>query len=78
MEKNSPITQMLKIKTCIDGGDPSVTPIFQNSAFESSSPYFYTRKDNPNSAEFEAAVAILEGAEYALAVTIASSSASFN
>lgn len=69
MTKNSPLTEMLKTKTLIDGADPSVTPIFQNSAFESSSPYFYTRKANPNSCEFEEAVRILENAKHAVAVT---------
>ena len=48
---------------------PAVTPIYQCSAFQANSPYFYTRKDNPNIAEFEAVVATLENAEYAIAVT---------
>lgn len=69
MDEFSSITKMLSYKKSIDGADPSVTPIFQNSAFESSSPYFYTRKDNPNSSEFEEAVRMLEDAKHALAVT---------
>jgi cystathionine gamma-lyase / homocysteine desulfhydrase len=48
---------------------PSVTPLFQCSAFEAGSPYFYTRKNNPNIAEFEAIVATFEDAKYAVGVT---------
>ncbi len=43
---------------------PVVTPIYQSSAFQSNSPFFYTRKNNPNVAEIENAVAILEEAKY--------------
>ncbi len=69
MFKKSPITEMLKTHISIDGADPSVVPIFQNSAFESTSPYFYTRKANPNSSEFESAMMALEGATNAVSVT---------
>ena len=48
---------------------PSVTPLYQNSAFNADSPYFYSRKNNPNVAEFEEVLTILEGASYAVAVT---------
>src|SRR5665647_1600287 len=65
----SPVTKMLGLRVNIEGADPAVTPIFQSSAFEASSPYFYTRKDNPNSAEFEEAIKTLEDAKHALAVT---------
>ncbi|MBZ5615787.1 MAG: PLP-dependent aspartate aminotransferase family protein [Acidobacteriia bacterium] len=47
----------------------SVTPLYQCSAFQAGSPYFYTRKNNPNIAEFEAVIATLEDARYAVAVT---------
>lgn len=48
---------------------PTVTPVYQTSAFEAGSPYFYTRKDNPNVAELEGALARLEGAPHAIATT---------
>lgn len=41
-----------------------VTPIYQNSAFPASSPYFYTRKDNPNVSEIETVIATFEEAEH--------------
>lgn len=47
----------------------SVTPLYQCSAFDAGSPYFYTRKNNPNVAEFETVIATLEGAQYAVAMT---------
>jgi cystathionine gamma-lyase/cystathionine gamma-lyase/homocysteine desulfhydrase len=69
-EKNySAQTTALHIKTPLEGADPSVTPIFQNSAFENTSPYFYTRKANPNSEEFERVVKTFEGADNAISVT---------
>lgn len=43
---------------------PVVTPIYQASAFQSHSPFFYTRKNNPNVQEMENAVAILEEAKF--------------
>lgn len=71
MSKNatSTITQLLHLKTEIGDVCPSVTPIFQNSAFDAGSEYFYTRKNNPNSEELERAVALLENANHAIAVT---------
>lgn len=48
---------------------PAATPIYQNSAFESQSDYFYTRLNNPNVAELEDAIRILENTEYGLATT---------
>ena len=48
---------------------PLATPIYQNSAFTADSPYFYTRKSNPNSVELEGAFAILENARHAISVT---------
>lgn len=51
------------------GAHPAVTPIYQASAFEADSPYFYSRKNNPNVAELEKVLKILEGARHAIAVT---------
>lgn len=48
---------------------PSVTPMYLTSGFEAGSPYFYTRKSNPNVVELEQAVATLEHAAHGLAVT---------
>ncbi|MBT4791789.1 MAG: PLP-dependent transferase [Halobacteriovoraceae bacterium] len=62
-------TIALHTKTPLEGADPSVTPIFQNSAFENTSPYFYTRKANPNSQEFEEVIKTFEEANHAISVT---------
>ena len=51
------------------GAHPAVTPIYQVSAFEADSPYFYSRKNNPNVAELETVLKTLEGAKHAIAVT---------
>lgn len=48
---------------------PLATPIYQNSAFTADSPYFYTRKANPNSVELEGALALLEQARHAISVS---------
>lgn len=48
---------------------PVVTPVYQNSAFDADSPYFYTRKSNPNSVELEGALALLEGAGHVVSTT---------
>ena len=48
---------------------PAVTPIYQASAFEAHSEFFYTRKNNPNIQELEETVAVLAQAKHALAVT---------
>jgi len=64
-----PITRLLHTKIDLDGALPSVTPLFQTSGFEAGSPYFYTRKNNPNVAEFEQALEALEGCAHAIGVT---------
>ncbi|CAH2809989.1 MAG: hypothetical protein CPDRYMAC_7035 [uncultured Paraburkholderia sp.] len=46
---------------------PVVTPLYQCSAFTSDSPFFYSRKGNPNVSEFEQVVAKLENAKYGVA-----------
>ena len=62
-------TQALRTRVAIDGSLPTAAPIFQTAAFQSGSPFFYSRKDNPNVTEFEQAMAALEGSRHALAVT---------
>lgn len=64
-----PLTEVLRFR--IDDGDarPAVTPLYQASAFEAGSPYFYTRKSNPNIAELEEVVRRLEGTAHAVAVS---------
>jgi cystathionine beta-lyase/cystathionine gamma-synthase len=66
---DKPITRALRHRANIEEAGPSVTPLYQNSAFNAGSEYFYTRNDNPNVREFEEAIAILEGAENGLAVS---------
>ena len=71
MKRKSPsnATSALHTRLRLEGADPSVTPLFQNSAFEASSPYFYTRKNNPNSEEFERVVCAFEEAKHGISVT---------
>ena len=68
-DKDNPITRALRHRAETKGAAPAVTPLYQTSAFEAGSEYFYTRNDNPNTREFEQAVAILEDAKYGLAVS---------
>lgn len=65
----SPTTKSLHLRINNAEVKPIVTPLYQNSAFSSQSPYFYTRKNNPNYEELEQVVAIIEGSKYVLAVT---------
>jgi cystathionine gamma-lyase / homocysteine desulfhydrase len=67
-EAPHPITRCLHMRIEADGALPSVTPLYQSSAFEAGSPYFYTRKNNPNVAELEEVVSGLEGARHGVAV----------
>lgn len=65
-----PSTRALHVR--VETGDrarPVVTPIYQTSAYEAGSDYFYMRKNNPNAAELEHCLATLEGASYCLAMT---------
>lgn len=64
-----PMTKLLHHRVATDGSLPSVTPLYQNSAFEAGSPWFYTRKDNPNSAELEQCCALIEGCRRCIATT---------
>jgi cystathionine gamma-lyase / homocysteine desulfhydrase len=68
------ITQLLHCRVDLEGSKPAVTPIFQNSAFRSESPYFYTRKDNPNVKELEELFKILENSRYGIVSTTGMSS----
>jgi cystathionine gamma-lyase/cystathionine gamma-lyase/homocysteine desulfhydrase len=62
-------TRLLHHRLGGDGAMASVTPLYQNSAFEFGSPYFYTRKNNPTVAELEECMALLEGASHAVALS---------
>ena len=62
-------TKSIHTRVNIDNAHPAATPIFQNSAFESQSDFFYSRMNNPNVEEFEEAVRILEGTKHGLATT---------
>lgn len=57
------------LHTRVEDGDalPVVTPLYQASAFESGSRFFYTRKNNPNVEEMEAVVATVEEAAFCVA-----------
>lgn len=61
------LTEVLQYKLDDLNASASVTPIYQCSAFSSDSPYFYSRKNNPNVVELENVVAMLEKAKHALA-----------
>lgn len=62
-------TRSTHARVNIENAHPAATPIFQNSAFEAQSAFFYSRKNNPNVEEFETAIKILEGTEHGLATT---------
>ena len=64
-----PITAALHCRLDDTNALASVTPLYQSSAFESGSPYFYTRKNNPNIAEFEQVIATIEGSRHSVAMT---------
>jgi cystathionine gamma-lyase/cystathionine gamma-lyase/homocysteine desulfhydrase len=64
-----PKTRMIHWRTEAGDAMPAVTPLFQSSAFGVGSPYFYTRKNNPNIAEFEESVCIMEGANHGVALS---------
>ena len=64
-----PTTAALHVKIDNSVTRPVVTPLYQNSAFTADSPYFYTRKNNPNCEELERVVACVEQASHAITVT---------
>ncbi len=69
MSSKHPETEALHHR--IDNAEthPVATPIYQNSAFTADSPYFYTRKSNPNSVELEGALALLEKSKHVVSTT---------
>ena len=68
-DPRSAVTRGLHHRVSVDGSAPVVTPLFQCSAFLADSPYFYTRKANPNNVELEGALAILEEASHVISTT---------
>lgn len=69
MNKTHPETEALHFRINNAETHPVATPIYQNSAFTADSPYFYTRKSNPNNVEFEGALALLEKARHVISTT---------
>lgn len=68
-QNQSTETQSLHFRINNSETHPVATPIYQNSAFTADSPYFYTRKSNPNSVELEGALAILERSKHVVTTT---------
>lgn len=62
-------TQSLHTKVDTSKAFPAVTPLYQNSAFEAQSEFFYSRKNNPNVQELEDAICVLEETSYGIATT---------
>ncbi|HVO31629.1 MAG TPA: PLP-dependent transferase [bacterium] len=62
-------TKTLRTRIDPTGANAIATPLFQSAAFRSDSPFFYSRKANPTVVELERAVATLEGACEAVAVS---------
>lgn len=69
LDKFHPLTQSLHYKIDDSNVKPVVTPLYQNSAFSADSPYFYTRKNNPNYAELEQVFSLVEGSAHVISVT---------
>lgn len=66
---DAPITRALHRRIDQTVARPTVTPLYQASAFSADSPYFYTRKANPNSEELEQVLACLEEAACGVTAT---------
>lgn len=62
-------TKSTHTRADITNAFPAATPIYQNSAFESQSDFFYTRLNNPNVEELEEAIRLLENTNFGLATT---------
>ena len=62
-------TRALHIRVDNNNTGPAITPVYKSNAFSADSPYFYTRRNNPNIEEFEQVVACLEKANHAVAVS---------
>lgn len=69
MKSPNPETQALHYRIDNAQTHPVATPIYQNSAFSADSPYFYTRKSNPNCVELEGALALLEQCRHVISTT---------
>ena len=69
MKNQNPETQALHFRINNADTHPVATPIYQSSAFTADSPYFYTRKSNPNNVELEGALALLENAKHVITTT---------
>jgi len=69
-------TKALHIKIDDSKAKSVVTPIYQCSAFQADSDYFYSRKDNPNIRELEMVIATFEDAKYSIATNTGMSSIS--
>lgn len=70
MDNNfSTYSKILHHKVNAVDAKPAVTPIYQNSAFEAGSPYFYSRKNNPNCEELEQIVSSIEDSKHTLSVS---------
>lgn len=65
----NPETEALHFRIDNAATRPVATPIYQNSAFSADSPYFYTRKSNPNCVELEGALALLERCDHVIGTT---------
>ncbi len=63
------VTRALRHRIPQDGVQAAVTPLYQNSAFSAESPFFYTRKANPNCVEWEQCIALLESAAFGISTT---------
>jgi len=62
-------TKSLHTRVDVSKAYPAATPIYQNSAFEAQSDFFYSRKNNPNVQELEEAVCHMEGTKFGIATT---------
>ena len=62
-------TKSLHTRVDVSNAYPAATPIYQNSAFEAQSDFFYSRKNNPNVQELEEAVGHMEGSKFGIATT---------
>ncbi|MEL7610887.1 PLP-dependent aspartate aminotransferase family protein [Vreelandella titanicae] len=60
-------TELQHLKHDYNEAKSSVSPIFQCSAFDSNSDYFYSRKNNPNIEELEKVICCIESSKFSLA-----------
>ena len=67
--ERSRVTDALHTRVDTTKAHPTVTPLFQTSAFQSGSEFFYSRSNNPNTQELEEALCALAGARHAIATS---------